>query len=217
MVLLLVLLAPVGLIVAGFALVDVGAPVLFWQERIGKGGKTFLLFKVRTYRAPFDAEGRTLSASERVSRIGRAIRATRLDEIPQLFNILRGDMSLIGPRPLLPVDQPADPRIRLSVRPGVTGWAQVNGGVQLTPEEKDALDVWYIQHASLWFDLKIVWWTIAYFALGERKGHAAVDQALASRDVDIDPDVPPVPRPSASVTDERPVRREDQVMRQALL
>ena len=178
---LLLLLAPIVLIVAGFALADVGAPVLFWQERIGRGGKKFLLFKVRTYRAPFDAKGQPLPESKRVSRIGRAIRATRLDEIPQLYNILRGDMSLIGPRPLLPVDQPADPRVRLSVRPGVTGWAQINGGVQLTPEEKDALDVWYIRHASLSFDLRIAWRTIAYFVHGERRTHAAVDQALNSR------------------------------------
>jgi len=178
---LLLLLAPIVLIVAAFALVDVGAPVLFWQERIGRGGKKFLLFKVRTYRAPFDADGNTLPESMRISRIGRAIRATRLDEIPQLFNILRGDMSLVGPRPLLPVDQPADPRVRLSVRPGVTGWAQINGGVKLTPEEKDALDVWYIRHASLSFDLKIAWLTIAYFVHGERRSDSAVKQALNSR------------------------------------
>jgi hypothetical protein len=106
------------------------------------------------------------------------MRACRLDEIPQLLNVLVGDMSLIGPRPLLPQDQPSDPRIRLSVRPGITGWAQVNGGTIVTPAEKDALDVWYIKHASLWLDLKIAFDTLRVALTGEALNPAAVSEAL---------------------------------------
>jgi len=169
------------LIVAGFVLKDVGAPVIFWQERIGRNGRKFLLYKFRTYRAPFDSLGRPIPEKERLSRIGRAVRATRLDEIPQLVNILRGHMSLIGPRPLLPIDQPEDPQTRLSVSPGVTGWAQVNGGNLVTTEEKNALDIWYIRKASLGLDLRIALRTVGYFFQGERKDRAAIEEALRWR------------------------------------
>jgi hypothetical protein len=124
-----------------------------------------------------------------VSKIGARIRKTRFDEIPQLWNVVRGEMSLIGPRPLLPVDQPADPQTRLLVRPGITGWAQVNGATALTPDEKDALDAWYIRHASLALDLRVGLRTILYLGRGERKDAAAIEGALAWRrktpDVDV--------------------------------
>jgi lipopolysaccharide/colanic/teichoic acid biosynthesis glycosyltransferase len=175
---LLVLLAPVALVGACLAYFDVGVPIIFWQRRIGQGGREFMILKFRTYRAPFSRNGAPVSADARLSRIGKALRATRLDEIPQLFNILRGDMSLIGPRPLLPVDQPADPRLRLLVRPGVTGWAQVNGGTLVTPEEKDALDVWYIHHASIKLDCKIILRTLAIVFRGENKENSAVQTAI---------------------------------------
>jgi len=178
---LLCALAPIALMVAGVVAFDVGAPIFFWQQRIGRHGRKFLLYKFRTYRAPFDRQGRARSAAERLSKVGAAVRKTRLDEVPQLLNVLRGDMSLIGPRPLLPVDQPADPQTRLMVRPGVTGWAQVNGGVLLTPEEKDALDSWYIRHASPRLDLEIAWRTLVYFIQGERKGAAALEAAARWR------------------------------------
>jgi lipopolysaccharide/colanic/teichoic acid biosynthesis glycosyltransferase len=178
---LLCFLSPVAATVAGFVFFDVGAPVIFWQERIGRNGRKFLLYKFRTYRAPFDHLGRSIPEEERLSRIGRAVRATRLDEIPQLVNILRGHMSLIGPRPLLPVDQPNDPLARLAVSPGVTGWAQVNGGNLITAEEKDALDVWYIRNASLGLDLKIALRTLGYFFRGEVKNNAALEEALRWR------------------------------------
>ena len=118
----------------------------------------------------------------RLSKLGRAIRAGRLDEIPQLLNVLVGDMSLIGPRPLLPVDQPSDPRLRLSVRPGITGWAQINGGTMVTPAEKDALDVWYVRHASFWLDLKIAKSTALFGIFGERMNHTALAQAMDWRE-----------------------------------
>ena len=165
---LLVALLPLAMIATCLVLSDVGIPVLFWQQRIGLHGRKFLLYKFRTYHAPFDKNGVKTPEECRLSKLGRAIRAGRLDEIPQLLNVLVGDMSLIGPRPLLPVDQPSDPRLRLSVRPGITGWAQINGGTFVTPAEKDALDVWYVRHASLWLDLKIAVSTALFALCGER-------------------------------------------------
>jgi lipopolysaccharide/colanic/teichoic acid biosynthesis glycosyltransferase len=178
---LLIVLAPITLIVSGLVLVDVGSPILFWQERIGRGGRRFLLYKFRTYKAPYDWRGEPVAAEDRVSTIGHIVRRTRLDEIPQLLNILVGDMSLIGPRPLLPKDQPDDPTTRLLARPGITGWAQVNGGNLVTPEEKEALDAWYIQHASLPVDLKIVAHSAIIALTGERFDRKAVAAALKWR------------------------------------
>ena len=119
-------------------------------------------------RSPFDRFGEALPENLRLSPIGRLLRNTGMDELPQLLNVLVGDMSLIGPRPLLPEDQPADPTIRLMVRPGITGWAQVNGGKQITSEEKDDLDEWYIQNASLSLDLRILLLTCRYVFVGNR-------------------------------------------------
>ncbi|WP_246721852.1 sugar transferase [Methylosinus sp. H3A] len=177
--LLLVVTLPLAICVAYVVFLDVGAPILFWQQRIGKNGQKFLLYKFRTYRAPFDAHGRPAPEDQRLSRVGRIIRATRLDELPQLYNVIVGHMSLIGPRPLLPQDQPDDPGPRLSVRPGVTGWAQINGGTTVSPEEKNALDVWYIKHASLRLDLEIVIGTLMVALAGERLNERAVDHAIA--------------------------------------
>lgn len=174
---LLIVLAPVALAIAGLTYLDVGGPVIFWQRRIGHGGREFFVFKFRTYQAPYGKNGEQIASDSRLSRIGKAIRATRLDEIPQLVNILRGDMSLIGPRPLLPIDQPNDPSLRLLVRPGVTGWAQVNGGTLVTADEKDALDVWYIHHASPILDLKIVLRTLKIVFRGENKHDDAIKAA----------------------------------------
>jgi lipopolysaccharide/colanic/teichoic acid biosynthesis glycosyltransferase len=153
---LLVLLSP--LLLAGTLLVilDVGTPVLFWQERLGWKGHPFLIYKFRTLRAPFDEDSKPTPGMRKPSAIGRFLRATRIDELPQLLNVLLGDMSLVGPRPLLPEDQPSTKSIRLSVRPGITGWAQVNGAKLVTKEEKDKLDEWYIRNASLLFDSKIL-------------------------------------------------------------
>jgi lipopolysaccharide/colanic/teichoic acid biosynthesis glycosyltransferase len=153
---LLVLLVPLFAVVALLVLLDVGSPALFWQRRLGRNGRAFLLYKFRTLAAPFDSHGRPVPVSGRLSMTGRFLRASRLDELPQLLNVLTGDMSLIGPRPLLPEDQPANTAIRLSVRPGITGWAQVNGAKLVTREDKEKLDEWYIRNASLRLDLQIL-------------------------------------------------------------
>lgn len=163
---LIVVLMPLWLLVAGLAAADVGAPIVFWQQRVGVNGRNFLLYKVRTLRSIFDASGQM---TQRLSWIGRLWRKTRIDELPQLLNVLTGEMSLIGPRPLLSRDQPPVPSVRLMVRPGITGWAQVNGGTLLSPQEKEAFDEEYVRHASLWFDLRIVAMTVVSLLLGDRR------------------------------------------------
>jgi lipopolysaccharide/colanic/teichoic acid biosynthesis glycosyltransferase len=178
---LLVALAPVAAVVATIVYFDVGGPILFWQRRIGHRGQEFFLHKFRTFRAPYDRHGALIPCAARLSATGRLIRALRFDEIPQLLNMLTGDMSLIGPRPLLPVDQPRDPSHRLVVRPGVTGWAQVVGGTSVTADEKDALDVWYIHHASTVLDLKIIWRTLRVVFRGESRTQGDIDAALRWR------------------------------------
>jgi lipopolysaccharide/colanic/teichoic acid biosynthesis glycosyltransferase len=155
-----IVLSPLMLIAATLALLDVGLPVLFWQQRIGQGGRRFMLQKFRTLQPPFDWRGQPVPDRQKLSYTGKLLRTTRLDELPQLLNVLVGDMALIGPRPLLPEDQPTNPATRLMVRPGITGWAQVNGGKFLTPQEKDQYDEFYIRNASLWFDLRIIFITL---------------------------------------------------------
>jgi lipopolysaccharide/colanic/teichoic acid biosynthesis glycosyltransferase len=156
---LILLFSPLFLIAGLMVLLDVGPPILFWQERLGWKGRAFLIYKFRTLRAPF--EGTSLLVGREPSAIGRVLRATRMDELPQLLNVLIGDMSLIGPRPLLPEDQPDNNSLRLSVRPGISGWAQINGGKLVTKEEKEKLDEYYIRNASLWMDLRIGFATLA--------------------------------------------------------
>jgi lipopolysaccharide/colanic/teichoic acid biosynthesis glycosyltransferase len=158
----LALLLPLWVCVSALVVLDVGTPLLFWQRRLGRGGRAFQIYKFRTMRTPFDRFGEYLPENLRQSSIGRLLRKTGLDELPQLLNVLVGEMSLIGPRPLLPQDQPADPTIRLLVRPGITGWAQVNGGKQITNEQKYDLDEWYIRNASPWLDLRILLLTCRY-------------------------------------------------------
>jgi lipopolysaccharide/colanic/teichoic acid biosynthesis glycosyltransferase len=170
-------LLPLGVLAAALAFLDVGSPILFWQQRIGLRGRDFQLYKVRTLRSAFDRNGRKTPEEQRLSWIGRLLRQTRLDELPQLLNVLVGDMSLIGPRPLLARDQPPDPAVRLMVRPGITGWAQVNGGSLLSPEEKEALDAWYIRNASLWLDLRIIAMTVNSFVRGDRRCERPLAQA----------------------------------------
>jgi lipopolysaccharide/colanic/teichoic acid biosynthesis glycosyltransferase len=181
----IVLVSPLLLLTSLLVLIDVGSPVLFWQQRVGRGGSSFLLYKFRTLRPPFDWHGRPVAENRRVSWIGRLVRKTRLDELPQLFNVLVGDMSLIGPRPLLPHDQPTTPSFRLSVRPGITGWAQINGGNLVTANEKAALDDWYIRNASLWLDLRIVVATLRVLFLGERRSEEAVREACAAAQTEV--------------------------------
>jgi lipopolysaccharide/colanic/teichoic acid biosynthesis glycosyltransferase len=153
---LIALLLPLLTVIALLVLLDVGTPVLFWQRRLGRNGTSFLLYKFRTLRAPFDSRGRPLPESGRLSATGRFLRTRRLDELPQLLNVLTGEMSLIGPRPLLPKDQPSKSAVRLLVRPGITGWAQVNGAELVSREEKEKLDEWYVRNASPRVDLRIL-------------------------------------------------------------
>ena len=163
---LIVLFFPVLVLAGLLVLLDVGPPIFFWQERLGWKGRSFLIYKFRTLGAPFDSTGHPTLGSRQPSAVGRFLRATRLDELPQLLNVLFGEMSLIGPRPLLPEDQPANTSIRLSVRPGISGWAQVNGGKLVTKEQKEELDEWYIRNASLWLDVRIILMTIKVMLRG---------------------------------------------------
>jgi lipopolysaccharide/colanic/teichoic acid biosynthesis glycosyltransferase len=174
---LLLLILPLLMLSALLVFLDVGSPVLFWQQRSGLNGRELQLYKLRTLRAPFDRRGQRIPEEGRLSWIGRLLRQSRIDELPQLLNVLVGDMSLIGPRPLLPRDQPSGSEVRLTVRPGITGWAQVNGGTSLSPTEKEALDVWYIRNVSLWLDLRIIGMTVLTLLRGERRSEEALAQA----------------------------------------
>ena len=155
----LVIGAPVLLLVALAVLVTMGSPVLFRQQRPGLGGRPFQLLKFRTMLSDAKLGTDVASDARRLTRTGRFLRATSLDELPELWNVLRGDMSLVGPRPLLMqyLDRytPEQAR-RHDVRPGLTGWAQVNGRNALSWEEKFALDTWYVDNRSFWLDLRII-------------------------------------------------------------
>lgn len=186
---MMIVLLPLWLLAAALAILDVGSPVVFWQQRIGLRGHQFHLYKFRTLRPSFDRSGHKIPEERRLSRIGRLLRETRLDEMPQLVNVLVGDMSLIGPRPLLPQDQPPNPVVRLMVRPGITGWAQVNGGALLSPVEKEELDAWYIRNASPWIDLRILWMTMICFVRGDRRSEQALARARSDRSMLVEGEV----------------------------
>ncbi|MDV7213610.1 sugar transferase [Azotobacter beijerinckii] len=159
----LLLLAPALLVLAWLVRRRIGAPVLFRQIRPGLHGRPFELLKFRSMREALDEHGQLLPDAERLTPFGRFLRASSLDELPELWNVLRGDMSLVGPRPLLieylPLYTPEQAR-RHAVRPGITGWAQVNGRNALSWEEKFRLDVWYVDHRSLRLDLHILLLTL---------------------------------------------------------
>jgi lipopolysaccharide/colanic/teichoic acid biosynthesis glycosyltransferase len=176
--LLLIISAPLLLAGAVIVALDIGFPVVFWQERPGKHGRPIHVYKFRTMLDAIDENGRPLPDSERTSRLGHFLRKTRLDELPQLWNILRGDMSFIGPRPLLLVDQPEEISRRLAARPGVSGWAQVNGGRLITPDEKRALDLFYIAHASFLIDIRTIWKTLVMIARGDERNEGEIRRAL---------------------------------------
>lgn len=159
-----------------------GSPVLFRQQRPGLRGRPFVIYKFRTMRTAADAHGRPLPDHERLTRLGRFLRATSLDELPQLFNVLRGELSLVGPRPLLMQYlerySPEQAR-RHDVLPGITGWAQVRGRNALRWEEKFALDVWYVDHWSLWLDAKILFGTVRAVLAREgiaQEGHVTMPE-----------------------------------------
>lgn len=174
----LVVAAPVMAATAAAVYADVGRPLLFRQVRVGRGGQVFELLKFRTMRHAAAPDGRPLPDGERLTRLGRALRASSLDELPQLINVLRGDMSLVGPRPLLPEYLPrysAEQARRHEVQPGITGLAQVSGRNALTWPEKFALDVYYVDHRSLALDLQILARTVT--AVLARRGISAAGEA----------------------------------------
>lgn len=159
----LVLLSPVFVVIWIMVRRKLGSPVLFRQLRPGFGAKPFEMLKFRTMRDAVDANGIALPDSERMTSFGSALRSTSLDELPELWNVLRGDMSLVGPRPLLMEYLPlysAEQARRHDVRPGITGWAQINGRNAISWEQKFALDVWYVYNRGFWLDLKILWKTV---------------------------------------------------------
>jgi len=174
----LLLLAPVLLVVAIAIRLTMGSPVLFHQDRPGRYGRLFMLLKFRTMRHATGHDGRLLPDSERLTSLGSFLRKTSLDELPQLWNVLKGDLSLVGPRPLLVeyLDRyTAEQARRHEVRPGITGWAQVNGRNALSWEDKFALDVWYVDNWSLWLDFKILWMT--FIKVLKREGIRATNHA----------------------------------------
>jgi lipopolysaccharide/colanic/teichoic acid biosynthesis glycosyltransferase len=177
----LVLLAPVMGLVAGLIFFKMGSPVLFSQERPGMGGRPFRVYKFRTMSEAFDANGQSLPDAQRLTALGVLLRKLSVDELPQLLNVLRGDMSLVGPRPLLmaylPLYSPTQAR-RHEVRPGITGWAQVNGRNAISWPERFALDVWYVDHQSLVLDVRILWMTLRKVLL--RDGISAEGEATMS-------------------------------------
>lgn len=178
----LLLLLPLMVGIALFVRSNLGTPVLFRQLRPGLHGKPFEMVKFRTMRDALDAAGKPLPDSERLTDFGRWLRATSLDEFPELWNVLKGDMNLVGPRPLLmeylPLYSPEQAR-RHDVRPGITGWAQVNGRNAISWDQKFQLDAWYVDHQSLWLDIKILWLTVKKMLL--RDGISAVGDATMPR------------------------------------
>lgn len=178
----LVLLSPLFLILAILIRRRFGAPVLFRQVRPGKHAHPFTMVKFRTMTDARGPDGTLLHDADRIMPFGRFLRATSLDELPELWNVLKGDMSLVGPRPLLmdyvPLYSPEQAR-RHDVPPGITGWAQVNGRNALSWEEKFALDTWYVDNRSFWLDLKILALTIAKVA--SRSGISAKGEATMPR------------------------------------
>ena len=185
-----ILLSACGLLVLAVPLLalawqvrrKLGSPVLFTQVRPGLHGKPFRMVKFRTMTDERDASGALLPDAKRLTLFGRFLRASSLDELPELWNVLRGEMSLVGPRPLLmeylPLYSPEQAR-RHEVRPGITGWAQVNGRNAISWSDKFALDVWYVDHRSLWLDMRILWLTVRKVLV--RDGISAAGEATMPR------------------------------------
>lgn len=171
----LIVLAPLIFCLVVLIAWRLGWPVLFTQSRPGLKGKPFLMVKFRSMTQARDAQGELLPDSKRLTPFGKFLRASSLDELPELWNVLKGDMSLVGPRPLLmeylPLYSPEQAR-RHDVRPGITGWAQVNGRNAISWDEKFALDVWYVDHQSFWLDLKILFLTVKKVIVRDGISHA---------------------------------------------
>ncbi|HEX6376795.1 MAG TPA: sugar transferase [Allosphingosinicella sp.] len=195
----LLVLAPVMAAVAVAVAVALGRPVLFRQERAGLHGRPFRLIKFRTMTDAVDGQGNLLGDAKRLTRFGRLLRSTSLDELPELWNVLRGDMSLVGPRPLLmrylPRYSPEQSR-RHEVRPGLTGWVAVNGRNALGWGDKLALDVWYVDHRSFRLDLKILLLTVA--RIWSRRGVTAEGSETMPEFLGNEAEAPPEPAPRST-------------------
>jgi len=182
----LVLLCPVLVLIALAVVSSMGLPILFRQKRPGLHGRPFVMYKFRTMVDRRNERGDLLPDGERGTRLGRLLRSTSLDELPELFNVLKGDMSLVGPRPLLMEylgRYTEEQARRHEVKPGITGWAQANGRNTLSWEEKFKLDVWYVDHWTLWLDLRILWMTAINVLKHEgisAEGHATMPKFTGS-------------------------------------
>jgi lipopolysaccharide/colanic/teichoic acid biosynthesis glycosyltransferase len=181
-----VLAAPLIVAIAAAIRLQLGKPVMFRQLRPGKDGRPFTLLKFRTMTAACDDRGTLLSDAQRITRLGGFLRSTSLDELPQLWNVVRGDMSLVGPRPLLMeylLRYTQQQARRHQVLPGITGWAQVNGRNALSWEEKFELDTWYVDHWSLALDMAILWrtaWRVITREGISQEGHATMEEFRGS-------------------------------------
>lgn len=178
----IVLLSPAMIVVMMLINKKLGSPIFFQQVRPGLGGKPFKMVKFRTMLDAVDSQGNPLPDEVRLTDFGKFLRSTSLDELPELWNVLKGDMSLVGPRPLLMEYLPlysADQARRHEVRPGVTGWAQINGRNAISWEQKFELDTWYVDNQSLWLDIKILFLTV--WKVVHRDGISAAGEATMSR------------------------------------
>ncbi|MDI6694325.1 MAG: sugar transferase [Anaerolineales bacterium] len=182
----LILLSPILLLIALLVRIRLGSPVLFKQQRPGYLGKPFFIYKFRTMTDDRDAQGNLLPDAERLTHFGHFLRSASLDELPELFNVLRGEMSLVGPRPLLMQYlerySPEQAR-RHNMLPGITGWAQINGRNALSWEDKFRLDVWYVDHWSFWLDVKILFLTLVKVLKREginQPGYATAEEFMGN-------------------------------------
>lgn len=181
--------SPLFLVIALLVRIRLGSPVLYRQKRPGLHGVPFMIYKFRTMADLKDAKGNPLPDAERLTTFGRFLRSSSLDELPELLNVLKGEMSLVGPRPLLmeylPLYSPAQAR-RHELKPGITGWAQVNGRNAITWDEKFKLDVWYVDNHTLLLDCRILWMTLA--KVFRREGISEQGQATMSKFTGNNPD-----------------------------
>lgn len=178
---------PIILITAVLVRVNLGSPVLFRQQRPGLHGRPFYIYKFRTMSQARDESGELISDANRMTALGSLMRKFSLDELPQLLNVLKGELTLVGPRPLLMEYLPlysAEQARRHDVRPGITGWAQVNGRNAISWEDKFQYDVWYVDHQSFWLDIKILWLTVLKVVRPEgisQAGHATMEKFRGNR------------------------------------
>lgn len=184
----MILLSPILGITALMLLLTEGRPILFKQARGGLHGKVFFIYKFRTMREGYDEQGLPLPDDKRISPMGKFLRATSLDELPELIKVLTGEMSLVGPRPLMAKyleRYSPQQRRRHEVLPGITGWAQINGRNALTWEERFALDIWYVDHWSFWLDLKILAMTLLKVIQREgisQPGHVTMTEFMGTKE-----------------------------------